>query len=68
MYTGGSIIYINHHTRGTFKGIKIGSDTKSPLIKIADMSTVNHRGVELTLEQVEVSLVVCERSYYCKIK
>ncbi|XP_067937252.1 uncharacterized protein [Watersipora subatra] len=50
----GSIIYSNHHMRGVFKGIQIGSNPKDPVIKIADMATVSHRGVQLTLEQVEV--------------
>lgn len=49
-------MYTNHHTRGVFKGIQIGSDYKSPVIKIADMATVEHYDVDLTLEQVEVTL------------
>ena len=50
----GTIIYVNHHTRGQFKGIKIGSNYKTPVFSIEDMSKVKHRGVDLNLEQVEV--------------
>jgi len=50
----GKMIYVNHHTRGLFKGIKIGSNYKSPILQIEDMSKVTHRGVDLNLEQVEV--------------
>lgn len=49
------MIYVNHHTRGLFKGIKIGSNYKSPILQIEDMSKVTHRGVDLNLEQVEVT-------------
>lgn len=36
-----------------FKGIQIGSDVKSPVLKIEDMSTVTHYGVPLQLEAIE---------------
>lgn len=48
------MLYVNHHTRGQFKGIKIGTNYKNPVLKIEDMSKVTHYGVELNLEQVEV--------------
>lgn len=40
-----------------FKGIQLGSDPKSPLMKIEDMSMVDHYGVQIPLEAIEVRLL-----------
>lgn len=54
-HVGGRLIFLNHHTRGTFKGIMLGSNPKSPAMKIEDMSTVWHYGVKIKLDVMEVS-------------
>lgn len=60
-FVGGRIIFLNHHTRGIFKGIQLASDPKAPIIKIGDMTTVHHYGVPIKLEAVEVGLTLYAR-------